>query len=204
MTRPLKTMTELHRMIGDARAAGSHGALVTGAPKPVLSTSEVHESLNAQVGQLDLGAIGNWRARLFQRQQDGQMQRKLTAARAEQATALMLEKLHGEVQIVRMHFKQDFSDRIAALAESAAASQIVVIRKLKAIEAEARNFVDYDLKAETDELQAMLAQGVIDEVGFIREVEFRIRRYDDLKTRFSELLDGYQSTVQNTYQSGGA
>ena len=203
MNHPHKTMAEIRRMFGQNRRSGG-GAVTTGtASKPPLSTSEVHATLSNQVGRLNLGFIGNLKARMFQRAQDGQMQRTLTAARVEQATGLMLEKLHGEVQIVRMHFKQDFSDRIAALAESAAASQILVMRKLKAIEAEARNFVMYDLKQEVDELQDMLAQGVIDDDTFMRECEFRMARYDELKARFSSLLDGYQATVQNTYQGDG-
>lgn len=202
MNRPHKTMAEIRRMVGEARPSGANALANTGSGQPVLSTSEVHDTLNKQVGQLDLGFFGNLKARSFQRSQDGRMQRTLTAARVEQATALMLEKLQGEVQIVRIHFKQDFSDRIAALAESAAASQILVMRKLKAIEAEARNFVMYDFKAETDELQAMLNKGVIDEETLLHEVAFRMQRYEELKNKFSELVDGYQGTVQNTYQRG--
>lgn len=203
MNRPHKTMAEIRRMVGEARPGGANALANTGSGQPVLSTSEVHDALKKQVGQLDLGFFGNLKARSFQRSQDGQMQRTLTAARVEQATALMLEKLQGEVKIVRMHFKQDFSDRIAALAESAAASQILVMRKLKAIEAEARNFVMFDLKQEIDDLQDMLANGVIDDENFLRECDFRMARYEELKGRFSSLLDGYQATVQNTYQGDG-
>lgn len=203
MNRPSKSMSDLRRMV--AQATGSSPLANGPAPSPLkssLSTSEVHNTLAAQVGQLDLGVIGNLRARMHQRAEDSRMQRTLTTARVEQGTALMLEKLNGEVEIVRMAFKQDFSDRIATLAESAAASQFIVIRKLKAIEAEARNFVMYDFKAETDELQTMLNKGVIDEETLLHEVAFRMQRYEELKNKFSELVDGYQSTVQNTYQRG--
>lgn len=130
------------------------------------------------------------------------MQRTLTTARVEQATALMLEKISGEVNILRTAFRQDFSDRIASLAEGAAASQIMVIRKLKAIEAEARNFVLYDLKGELDELGAMHQQGVIDDEDLQQEASFRFARYEQLKDEFTRLMDGYQGVVQNAYQGG--
>ena len=205
MNRPSKSMSDLRRMVvqatGPSANANANGPALSPL-KSSLSTSEVHNTLAAQVGQLDLGVIGNLRARMHQRAEDSRMQRTLTTARVEQGTALMLEKLNGEVEIVRMAFKQDFSDRIAALAESAAASQFMVMRKLKAIEAEARNFVMYDFKAETDELQAMLNKGVIDEETLLHEVAFRMQRYEELKNKFSELVDGYQGTVQNTYQRG--
>lgn len=202
MNKPRMTMAEMRRR-ASAASPSSPAGMAASAEKPVLSTAAVHQTLNEQVGQLDLGVIGNFKTRMFQRQQDAKMQRTLTQARAEQATALMLERLQGEVQIVRTHFKQDFSDRIAALAESAAASQILVMRKLRAIETEARNFVMVDLKRELDELQDMLNQGVIDDEVFNTECAFRMSRYDDLKARFSALLDGYLATVQNTYQGDG-
>lgn len=202
MTRPLKSMADIRRIVGHAAAAASNAPAASPLTSS-LSTREVHNTLSAQVGQLDLGLIGNLKARMHQRSQDTRMQRALTTARVEQATALMLEKLHGEVVIVQTTFKQDFSDRIAALAESAAASQIMVLRKLKAIESQARNFVLYDLKAELDELQSMLHQGVIDDEGFQQEAAFRFQRYEQLKLDFTALMDGYQGTVQNTYQSGG-
>lgn len=202
MNKPRMTMSELRRRAGQASPA-STTTLPGSGENAVLSTTAVHDTLNQQVGQLDLGLIGNFRNRLFQRKQDGQMQRTLTQARAEQATALMLERLQGEVQILRTRFKQDFSDRIAALAESAAASQIMAMRKLHALENEARNFVMEDLKRELDGLQEMLARGVMDEESFDAECAFRMARYDDLKARFSALLDGYLATVQNTYQGNG-
>lgn len=202
MTNAYKSMADIRRMAGESRNAAT-GAQKTASPlKSSLSTAEVHNSLNAQVGKLDLGLIGNLKTRMHQRSKDTKMQRELTTARVEQATALMKEKLRGEVEIVRMAFKQDFSDRISSLAESAAASQILVLRKLQAIETEARNFVSYDLKADMDELQQMLQQDVIDEEVFEQEAAFLLKRYDRLKQTFSTLMEGYQSTVQNTYQTG--
>ncbi|MBQ0942275.1 hypothetical protein KAK07_02880 [Ideonella sp. 4Y16] len=201
MSRPFKTMEELRRHLQSG--AASRSATPTAAPPAgphALSTSQVHQTLIEQVGEMDLGRLGNWRARRHQRAEEERMHRTLTTARAEQAAALMREKLQGEVEIIRMRFSQDFSDRIAALAESAAASQVMVMRKLKAIEAEARNFVMYDLKAETDELQDMLVNGVIDEPTFHREASFRLQGYEALKQRFSDLMDAYQNTVQHTYQ----
>lgn len=200
MNRPHRTMTEIRRMIGEANTARNSALATADIDKPLMSTTEVQATLNQQVSQLDLGFIGNLRARMFQRGQDGRMQRTLTAARAEEATGLMLKKLKGEVQIIQMQFDRDFSDRIAALAESAAASQIMVMRKLKAIEGEARNFVMYDLKRETEKLENMLNEGVIDEAYFTNECAFRMARYEELRGRFSAMLDGYQANVQNTFK----
>jgi hypothetical protein len=128
------------------------------------------------------------------------MQRALVIARVEQASRLMLEKIAGEAEIIRTHFRQDFSDRIAALAEAAVASEITVMRKLRAIEAEARNFVFRDLKRELDELQVLLAQGVLDDESFGQEAGFRLSRYERLRSDFTALIDQYQATVQNTYR----
>lgn len=199
MNKPLKSMAEIRQMVGQARSSLT-AAPTTSPLKSGLSAADVHDTIGAQVGKLDLGVIGNFMTRRHQRSADAKMQRSLTTARAEQATGLMLEKIHGEVEILRVAFRQDFSDRIAALAESAAASQAMVLRKLKAVEAEARNLVLYDIKRELDELQTMLADGVIDEEAFLKEVAFRFKRYDQLKDDFVVLMDSYQGVVQNAYQ----
>lgn len=199
MTIPPKSKADFRRMAGDTRSTTSASSPASPL-KSAFSASEVQQTLATQVGKLDLGLIGNIKARYHQRTEDTRMQRTLTTARVEQATALMLERMAGEVQIIRTAFKQDFSDRIASLAESAAASQVMVIRKLKAIEAEARNFVLYDLKRELDDLGAMHAQGVIDDEDMEQEAAFRFQRYEQLKQDFVKLMDGYQGVVQNAYQ----
>lgn len=202
MSSTPKSKAEFRRMASDMRSSTMSSAPNTSPLKSNLSAAEVHHTISTQVGKLDLGLIGNLKARFHQRAEDAKMQRTLTTARVEQATALMLEKISGEVDILRMAFKQDFSDRIASLAESTAASQIMVIRKLKAIEAEARNFVLYDLKRELDELGAMHQQGVIDDEDLQQEASFRFSRYEQLKDEFTRLMDGYQGVIQNAYQGG--
>lgn len=197
-----KSKSDFRRAIGDARSSHTAGAPSASPLKTYLSAADVQHTISTQVGKLDLGLIGNFKARLHQHAEETHMQRTLTTARVEQATALMLEKISGEVNILRTAFRQDFSDRIASLAEGAAASQIMVIRKLKAIEAEARNFVLYDLKGELDELGAMHQQGVIDDEDLQQEASFRFARYEQLKDEFTRLMDGYQGVVQNAYQGG--
>jgi len=194
-----KSKADFRRMAGNTRPTTSASSPASPL-KSAFSASEVQQTLATQVGKLDLGLIGNIKARYHQRTEDTRMQRTLTTARVEQATALMLERMAGEVQIIRTAFKQDFSDRIASLAEGAAASQVMVIRKLRAIEAEARNFVFYDLRRELDDLGAMHAQGVIDDQDLEKEAAFRLQRYEQLKQDFVKLMDGYQGVVQNAYQ----
>jgi hypothetical protein len=174
------------------------------AATPALSTTAVQQHLHDQVGTLDLGWWGNLKAQRQQQRADGQMQKTLIDARAQQATGLMLERLTGEIKILRTAFQADFSDRIAALAEHAAASQITVLRKLRALEMEARKLVHIDLKRELDDLQQMLADEVLDETGFEQEVGFRFKRYEQLKNDFARTMDEYQATVQNTYRAGQA
>jgi len=199
MNVPPKSQADFRRMAGDPRPAATRSDNASPL-KGAFSASEVQQALTTQVGNLDLGIIGNLKARYHRRGEDTRMQRTLDTARAEQATGLMLERMGGEVEIIRTAFKQDFSDRIASLAESAAASQVMVIRKLKAIEAEARNYVFYDLKRELDELGAMRAEGVLDDEDLEQEVAFRLQRYEQLKQDFVKLMDGYQAVVQNAYQ----
>ena len=199
MTYTPKSKADFRRMAGDTRP-GVTGAATASPLRAAFSATDVQQTLAIQVGKLALGLIGILKTRFHQRAEDIRMQRTLTTARAEQATALMLERMAGEVQILRTAFKQDFSDRIASLAESAAASQVMVIRKLKAIEAEARNFVLYDLKHELDELGAMRAGGVIDDEDLEQEAAFRFRRYEQLKADFVMLMDGYLAVVQGAYQ----
>lgn len=196
----LKSKADFRRLAGNAASPTDSSAPAASPLKTTLSASDVQHTLGNQVGALDLGLVGNLKARLHQRREDAKMQRALTTSRVEHATALMLEKIAGEVDILRMAFKQDFSDRIASLAESAAASQVMVVRKLKAIEAEARNFVFYDLKRELDELGAMHQQGVIDEDDLKTEAAFRFERYEKLRAEFTQLMDGYQGVVQNAYR----
>ncbi|MBQ0944029.1 hypothetical protein KAK07_11855 [Ideonella sp. 4Y16] len=201
MTRPMKTMAELRKLTDQAGMP----ATTTNAPPgatAALATPAVQQHLRDQVGTLDLGWWGNLRARSQQNRADGEMQKTLIEARAQQATALMLERLSGEVELIRTSFRIDFSDRYASLAENAAASQITVLRKLRALEMEARNLVHVDLKRELDDLQQMLADGVIDDTSFQQEVSFRFQRYEDLKADFARTMNEYQATVQNTYRAG--
>ena len=201
MTRPMKTMAELRKLTEHAglpAAAPNSPPGATGA----LSTPAVQQHLQDQVGSLDLGWWGNLRARGQQHRADGQMQKTLIEARAQQATALMLERLSGEVEIVRTSFRIDFSDRIATLAENAAASQITVLRKLRSLEMEARKLVHVDLKHELDDLQQMLQDEVLDDTSFQQEVAFRFQRYEELKNDFARTMNEYQATVQNTYRAG--
>ena len=201
MTRPMKTMAELRRLTDQAGVPVSTSSAPTGV-NPALSTPAVQQHLHDQVGTLDLGWWGNLRAQMQQRNADGRMQGTLIEARAQQATALMLERLDGEVKLLRTAFRADFSDRIAALAETAAASQITVLRKLRALEMEARKLVHLDLKRELDDLQQMLADEVLDDTSFQQEVTFRFQRYEQLKNDFARTMDDYQATVQNTYRAG--
>lgn len=200
MTRPMKTMAELRKLGTQAGVPATSSSVPPGAT-PTLSTAAVQQHLHDQVGELDLGWWGNHKAQAQQRRADGDMQKTLIKARAEQATALMLERLSGEVEIIRTAFRADFSDRIAALAENAAASQITVLRKLRALEMEARKLVNIDLKRELDDLQQMLADAVLDDTGFQQEVAFCFQRYTALKSDFSRTMDEYQATVQNTYRA---
>ena len=200
VTRPPYKTSELRQL---ASQAGAHSSRVhpAHAPEGALAAAAVHRQLSEQVGQLDLGLIGNLRALVHQRSEDSRMQRRLTTARAEKATELMLEKINGEVEILRTTFRADFSDRISALAEAAASSQINVMRKLRALEMEARKLVHIDLKHELDELQEMHRQDVLDDQSFQQEVAYRFTRYEQLKSDFTRTMDEYQATVQNTYQS---
>lgn len=199
MNPRLKPMADIRRMVGDGGSTVARRA--PDAPAPALSVAEVNGKLVSGVGDLDLGPVGNYLARRHQRKAEGRMQRVLVSERADQARNLMLEKIHGEAEIIRTAFRQDFSDRIAALAEGAAASQITVLRKLRALESEARGFVLRDLKHELDELQVLLDQGVVDEDGFKAEATFRFARYDSLKAALTTLIDDNQSTVQSVYRS---
>lgn len=197
-TRP-KTMADFRRLVGDP--AQPTAASAPGAPG--LSVAEVNGKLVTGVGDMDLGLVGNLLAKRHQRKEERKTQDALVTERAAQTRALMLEKIHGEAEIIRVSLKLDFSDRIAALAEAAAASQITVLRKLRAIESEARGYVLRDLKRELDELEALLAQGVVDDEGFKQEAAFRFARYERLKSDLTALIDEYQGTVQNAYSPGG-
>ena len=99
-----------------------------------------------------------------------------------------------------MAFKADFSDRIASLAEGAAASQFLIMRKLKALENEARRFVMVDLSEELDRLADLHRKGVLDDKDLEQEATFQFTRYEQLKQEFVKLMDGYQTVVQNAYQ----
>lgn len=199
MSTSPKSKADFRQMVGDARPTTTTSP--DGSPmKSTLSASDVHHTLSAQVGQLDLGFIGNMKARFHQRAQDTRMQRTLTTARVEQATALMIEKISGEAEIVRMAFRADFSDRIASLAEGAVASQFLIMRKLKVLENEARRFVMVDLSEELDRLADLHRKGVLDDKDLEQEVTFQFARYEQLKAEFVKLMDGYQTVVQNAYQ----
>lgn len=184
-------------------------AMSTAAPLPnsvagsSLSVTDVQDAIGMQVGKLNLGVLGNFRAERHRRKAEGAMQRELTTHQVNRATELLREKIDGEVEILRMIFKQDFSDRIAALAENAAASQTLVIRKLKAVEAEARKYLFTDIKRELDELQKLLEDQVIDEDDFQKEAAFRLESYEKLKQLFVEMFDGYRAAVLNAYQPSG-
>lgn len=200
-TRTMKSVSELRRLTEQAGVPATRG----GSPltdSAALSTTAVQQHLHDQVGTLDLGWWGNFKAKLHQQRTDGRMQGELIDARAKEATGLMLERLHGEVEILRTAFRADFSDRIAALAENAAASQITALRKLRALEMEARKLVHIDLKRELDGLQQMLADEVLDDTSFEQEVGFCFQRYGQLKADFARTMDEYQATVQNTYRAG--
>ena len=203
MTRPM-SVDELRNLSSQAGAPtlGSKGS--RSSVPTELSTNAVQQHLRNQVGSPDLGWLGNLRASWLQNKADGKMQQTLIEARAQQATGLMLERLSGEVKLLRETFRADFSDRFASLAEAAAASQVTVLRKLRALEMQARNLVSHDLKHELDELQRLRADGVLDDTGFQQEVAFRFQRYDELKTDFARTMDEYQATVQNTYRNGQA
>ena len=175
-----------------------------GERKPGLSASDIQASLSSQVGHLDLGLLGNLKATWHRRREQAQMQQTLTSVQVKHATQLMVEKVEGECDILRMAFRKDFSDRIAHLAEAASVSQITVLRKLKAIESEARRFTFHDLKAEMDALSQMLAQGVIDETDFQSEAAHQFARYEELKNQFTRLMDGYAEVVGSAYQGGRA
>lgn len=199
MNHKPRPMAEIRRIVVDG---GTPTTAQTLSPiEPGLSVVDVNSRLVTGVGDLDLGPFGNLMAKRHQRKEEGQLQRALVTERAAQARALMLEKIHGEAEIIRTAFRQDFSDRIAALAEAAAASQITVLRKLRAIESEARGFVLRDLKRELDELEGLLAEGVVDEEGFKQEAAFRFARYETLKADLTGLLDEYQRTVQSAYRA---
>lgn len=189
-----KTMADFRRAVGNAAQPQS-----TSPGSPALSVGEVNGKLITGVGDMDLGLVGNMLAKRHQRKEERKTQDVLVTERAAATRALMLEKIHGEAEIIRVSLKLDFSDRIAALAEAAAASQITVLRKLRAIESEARGYVLRDLKRELDELETLLTQGVIDDQGFTQEVTFRFARYELLKADLTALIDEYQGTVQNAY-----
>lgn len=193
-----RTKADLYQMLGEARMAPAPTATKT----PVaMSAAQVADRIGVHTGKLNLGLIGNYRAEQHRRRAEGAMQRDLTSHRTSRATELLREKIDGEVEILRMHFKQDFNDRIAALAESAAASQTLVIRKLKAVESEARKYLFHDIKRELDELQQMLNDGVIDMTDFQNEAAFRVQSYEQLKQDFVLMFDSYRNVVQNAYQS---
>lgn len=200
MNSRFKPMADIRRMVGNSDTPPA-GRLAE-APAAALSVAEVNGKLVSGVGDLDLGVVGNYLARRHQRKEEGKLQRVLVSERAEQARNLMLEKIHGEAEIIRTAFRQDFSDRIAALAEGAAASQITVLRKLRALESEARGYVLRDLKRELDGLHGLLDEGVIDDDDFKTEASFRFTRYESLKAGLTALIDEYQHTVQSVYRSG--
>lgn len=198
----LKTKADFSRLLGTSRPGAATTALDTAGPARHHTVTDVQDAITAQVGQLDLGWWENRKAVKHRQQAQAGMQRQLTTAQVGQATELLLQKIDGEVKLLCMEFSKDFSDRIAALAENASASQMLVLRKLRQVEAQARNFLFHDLKAELDDLAQMLADGVIDEDDLKAEADIRIHAYSDLKATFAGLMQGYQGVVQNAYQGG--
>jgi len=77
----------------------------------------------------------------------------------------------------------------------------MTIRKLKAIENEARRFVMVDLSEELARLADLHRKGVLDDKDLEQEVTFQFARYEQLKQELVRQMDSYQTVVQNAYQS---
>lgn len=196
----MKNINDLHARAYKSAAKPAPSAFEP-APQTPMTVARISEELGGQIGQPDLGVIGNWQHKNFNRALRRNEMNTISAEQSKQTIALSLDALKASAELIREEMRVEWGRAYAVLGEKAVASEMSSIRKFEAVLETGRELLYGDRGDVFDRLVERYAAGLLTDADYEFELQHTFERYQRLLEEFTQIANERSVNVRTAFRN---